>query len=256
MKVAVAGATGRVGRHIVEVLESRGHHAVRISRSEGVDVISGEGLDAALAGVEAVIDAATGPSPDKDESIAFFTTAARNLHEAGERAGVQRLVTVSIIGIDEFVGGYSAGKLAHEQATLAGPIPARIVRAAQFHEFVGQLLAWGTQGDVAYVPSFRSQLVAAHSVAEVLVDVATAPEFVSDREATHRPFVEVAGPREESLVAMAELLAARRGDAITIQGVSNPDDPDAVLSEQGALLPSVQAILTGPTFEEWLDTSG
>ena len=110
MKVAVAGATGRVGRHIVEVLESRGHHAVRISRSEGVDVISGEGLDAALAGVEAVIDAATGPSPDKDESIAFFTTAARNLHDAGERAGVQRLVTVSIIGIDEFIGGYSAGK--------------------------------------------------------------------------------------------------------------------------------------------------
>ena len=255
MKVAVAGATGRVGRHIVEVLESRGHHAVRISRSDGVDVISREGLDAALAGVEAVIDAATGPSPDKDESIAFFTTAARNLHDAGERAGVQRLVTVSIIGIDEFVGGYSAGKLAHEQATLAGPIPARIVRAAQFHEFVGQLLAWGTQGDVAYVPRFRTQLVAARSVAEVLVDVATAPEFGSDREATNR-FVEVAGPREESLVVMAELLVARRGDAITIQGVSNPDDPDALLSERGALLPSAQAILTGPTFEEWLDTNG
>jgi uncharacterized protein YbjT (DUF2867 family) len=255
MKVAVAGATGRVGRHVVEVLESRGHHAVRISRSEGVDVISGEGLDAALAGVEAVIDAATGPSPDKDESIAFFTTAARNLHEAGERAGVRRLVAVSIIGIDEFVGGYSAGKLAHEQATLAGPIPARIVRAAQFHEFVDQLLAWGTQGDVAYVPRFRTQLVAARSVAEVLVDVATAPEFVSDREATHR-FVEVAGPREESLVAMAELLVAHRGDTITIQGVSNPDDPDAVRSEQGALLPSAQAILAGPTFKEWLDTNG
>jgi uncharacterized protein YbjT (DUF2867 family) len=255
MKVAVAGATGRVGRHIVEVLESRGHHAVRISRSEGVDVISGQGLDAALAGVDAVIDAATGPSPDKDESIAFFTTAARNLHEAGERAGVQRLVTVSIIGIDEFVGGYSAGKLAHEQATLAGPIPARIVRAAQFHEFVGQLLAWGTQGDVAYLPRFRTQLVAARSVAEVLVDVATAPEFVSDREATHR-FVEVAGPREENLVAMAELLVARRGDAITIETVSNPDDPDAVRSEQGALLPSTHAILTGPTFAEWLDTNG
>ena len=185
MKVAVAGATGRVGRHIVEILEERGHQAVRISRSEGVDIISGEGLDAALAGVEAVIDAATGPSPDKDESIAFFTTAARNLHAAGTRAGVARLVTVSIIGIDDFVGGYSAGKLAHEQATLAGPIPARIVRAAQFHEFVGQLVEWGTQGDMAYVPKFRTQPVAAKSVAEVLVDVATAPEFVSDQDATH-----------------------------------------------------------------------
>ena len=256
MKVAVAGATGRVGRHIVEVLEARGHHAVRISRREGVDVISGEGLDEALAGVEAVIDAATGPSPDKDESIAFFTTAARNLHAAGERAGVHRLVTVSIIGIDDFVGGYSAGKLAHEQATLAGPIPARVVRAAQFHEFVGQLVEWGTQGDVAYVPNYRTQLVAARSVAEVLVDVATAPEFSSDQEATHRPFLEVAGPREESFVAIAELLVARQGGGLTVQQVSNPDDPDAVLSEQGSLLPSSQAILTGPTFEEWLDATG
>ena len=78
---------------------------------------------------------------------------------------------------------------------------------------------------------------------------------MSDREATHRPFVEVAGPREESLVAIAELLVARRGDAITIQGVSNPDDPDAVRSEQGALLPLGTAILTGPTFEEWLDAT-
>jgi uncharacterized protein YbjT (DUF2867 family) len=255
MKVAVAGATGRVGRHIVEILEERGHQAVRISRSEGVDIISGEGLDAALAGVEAVIDAATGPSPDKDESIAFFTTAARNLHAAGTRAGVHRLVTVSIIGIDDFVGGYSAGKLAHEQATLAGPIPSRIVRAAQFHEFVGQLLEWGTQGDIAYVPKFRTQLVAAKSVAEVLVDVATAPEFVADQDAT-RPFLEVAGPREESLVAMAELLVAHLGGGLTIQGVSNPDDPDSVLSEEGSLLPSSQATLTGPTFEDWLDANG
>lgn len=256
MKVAVVGATGRVGHHIVKILEARGHHPVRILRSEGVDVITGAGLNAALAGAEAVIDAATGPSPDKDESIAFFSAAARNLHEAGERAGVRRLVTVSIIGIDGFVGGYSAGKLTHEQATLGGPIPARIVRAAQFHEFVDQLVAWGTRGDVAYVPKLRTQLVAARSVAEVLVDVATAPELVPDRDATDRAFLEVAGPREESLVAMAELLVARRGNAITIEGVSNPDDPDAVLSEQGALLPSAGAILTGPTFEEWLATNG
>ena len=55
---------------------------------------------------------------------------------------------------------------------------------------------------------------------------------------------------------MAELLVAHRNDGVTIQGVSNADDPDAVLSEQGSLLPSSHAILTGPTFEEWLDTNG
>ena len=64
-KIAVAGATGRVGRHAAGVLTDRGYDAVPMSRSLGVDVITGDGLAAALAGVEAVIDAATGPSPEQ-----------------------------------------------------------------------------------------------------------------------------------------------------------------------------------------------
>src|SRR5919198_1128856 len=50
-KIAVAGATGRLGRHVVDILESRGYDAVPISRSHGIDVITGEGLDQALTGV-------------------------------------------------------------------------------------------------------------------------------------------------------------------------------------------------------------
>jgi hypothetical protein len=47
-----------------------------------------------------VIDAATGPAAEQEPATAFFTTAARNLHELGERAGVRRMVVVSIIGTD------------------------------------------------------------------------------------------------------------------------------------------------------------
>ncbi len=103
----------------------------------------------------------------------FFTTAARNLQEAGQRAGVRRIVVVSIIGIDRLTGGYNVAKIAHEQAMQAGPIPVRVLRAAQFHEFVGQLVEWGTRGEVSYVQQMRTQLVAARSVAEVLADLAT-----------------------------------------------------------------------------------
>ena len=78
-KIAVAGATGRLGRHIVDILESRGYDVVSISRSNGVDVITGEGLDEALSGVDTIIDAATGPSPDQQAATEFFTTSARNL---------------------------------------------------------------------------------------------------------------------------------------------------------------------------------
>ena len=136
-KIAVAGATGRVGRHVVEVLTARGRDVVPISRSTGVDVITGDGLANALAGVECVVDTASGPSPEQEAATAFFTTAARNLHEAGERAGVRRIVVVSIIGCDRFSGGYNAAKVAHEQAMLSGPLPVSILRAAQFHELVG-----------------------------------------------------------------------------------------------------------------------
>jgi uncharacterized protein YbjT (DUF2867 family) len=111
-----------------------------------VDVITGNGLAATLASVDTIVDTATGPSPDQEPATAFFTTAAANLHQAGRQAGVQRMIAVSIIGTDRFTVGYGAAKIAHEQAVLAGPIPAHVLRAAQFHEFVAQLVDWGTQG--------------------------------------------------------------------------------------------------------------
>jgi uncharacterized protein YbjT (DUF2867 family) len=247
-KIAVAGATGRVGHHVVDVLKAGGHDVVPMSRSLGVDVITGSGLAAALAGVECVIDTATGPSPEEDSATAFFTTAARNLQEAGQRAGVRRMVVVSIIGVDRSTGGYGAAKLAHEQAVLAGPVPALVLRAAQFHEFVPVLVEWGTQGDVAYVPRMRTQLVAARTVAETLAELATAP----GSRPSGPPFPEVAGPREEILVEMATLLAERRGYPAKVEAVNDPADRDG-LNESGGLLPGPDAILAGPTFQEWLD---
>jgi uncharacterized protein YbjT (DUF2867 family) len=250
-RMAVAGATGRVGRHVVEVLEERGHDVVPISRSSSVDIITTAGLADALAGVDCVIDTATGPSPEEDAAMAFFTTAARNLHEVGRRAGVRRMVVVSIIGCDRFAGGYGAAKVAHEQAMLAGPIPVSILRAAQFHEFVAQLLDWGRQGEVSYVPEMKTQLVAARTVAEALVDLATAPE----PDSPTAPIPEIAGPREESLVEMARLLVARRGDSLGVEGVTNPNDPDHQVYVSGALLPNAHATLAGPTFEQWLEVN-
>ena len=100
MKIAVAGATGRLGRHVSEVLAERGHEVVAISRATGVDIITGAGLDAALNEVEVIVDAATGPSPDQQPATEFFVTAAHNLQEASVRAGVRRAVVVSIINID------------------------------------------------------------------------------------------------------------------------------------------------------------
>jgi uncharacterized protein YbjT (DUF2867 family) len=247
IKIAVVGATGRLGRHVVDVLRAKGSRVVPISRSNGVDVISGKGLADALAGVECVIDAASSPSPDQEEATRFFTTATQNLQEEGVRAGVRRMVVVSIIGVDRVSTGYMAAKLVQERAAQSGKIPVHILRSAQFHEFVAPLVAWGRKGEVSYVPKVRSQLVAARTVAETLAELATPPASSGGL------ISEIAGPRVEDMVDAAKRLVVRRGEPVRVEGViDSPVYPDRAVYESDALLPGPEATLAGPTFEEWL----
>ncbi len=256
-KIAVAGATGRLGRHVVDVLSASGHEVVPISRSAGVDVITGDGLAEALKDAHAIIDVTAGPSSGQRPATEFFTTAARNLQQAGELAGAARYVVVSIIGIQKATGGYGSAKLGHEQAALAGPVPTRILRVAQFHELVGVLMEMGRQGDVIYLPEMRTQIIAARTVAEVLAAMATSPqaEFAAARaaESAGALIPELAGPCEENLARLARLVAARRGDQVRIEEVKAAD-PDSEAAASGSLLPGPHAKLAGPTFGEWLAT--
>lgn len=256
-KIAVVGATGRVGHHVVELLEQQGHEVVSISRSHGIDVITGDGLAEALEGVDSIIDAATGPSPEEQAATEFFVTAAGNLQRAAEEAGAQRIVVISIVGTDRFAGGYGAAKVAHEQASAAGSVPVVVLRATQFHELVSQLLDWGRRDGVIEIPEMRTQIVAARAVAEQAAELATADDLPSNTIAgsTDSPTYEVAGPREEKLIGLARLVMVRRGDQTKLEIVSDPSDPEQVLYQSGGLLPGPSATLAGPTFEEWLQLS-
>ena len=86
MRIAVAGATGNIGARTVSFVERDGHEVIRISRSLGVDLITGRGLDAALAGVDAVVDAISSPPISPDETREYFGTTTRNLLAAEGRA--------------------------------------------------------------------------------------------------------------------------------------------------------------------------
>ncbi len=103
------------------------------------------------------------------------------------------------------------------------------------------------------MPKMRTQLVAATTVAQALVELATGSAPATGSSGV--PIPEIAGPREEGLVEMAKLLVARLGDPVRIEGASDPADPDRDVYETGALLPGPDAILAGPTFEEWLDAT-
>ncbi|MER6513878.1 NAD(P)H-binding protein [Nonomuraea sp. NPDC001636] len=241
---AVAGATGRLGRHVVDVLTERGHRVVPMSRATGVDVVTGQGLAEALTGAQVVIDVASWHSSDQEAATEFFRASARNLHEYGRAAGVARIAVASIIGADKATAGFLAAKKVHEELLLAGPLPVRVLRAAQFHEFVGQLLDW-QPGEVAYVPELPTQLVACRVVAEELADLAVAATVPGT------PIPEIAGPRRETLAEAARLLGARRG--VEVVGVDGAGMPDAGPAAAGAFLPGPHATLAGPTFQEWLD---
>ena len=95
MRIAVASAYGNIGGLTVAALERDGHDVMRIARSLGVDLLTGDGLDGALAGVEAVVDVTNSPAAERDETVAYFGTATRNLLAAEERAGVHHHVLFS-----------------------------------------------------------------------------------------------------------------------------------------------------------------
>ncbi len=245
MKLAVAGGTGVVGRHVVRAARERGHDVVVVSRSEGVDLRSGSGLAGALEGVDVVVDTANAATMQRAEGTAWFTETTRHLQSIGAERGVSRLVTLSIVGLERVPIGYYQAKLAQEATATAGPLPVTIVRATQFHEFAAQVLSRARTGPVAFVPHMRIQPVAARALAEVLVDVADQPAG----DAT----VEVAGPQVDDLVALARATVRRRGRHVAVLPLRVPGAAGRAM-RSGGQLPGPGARIVGPTFEAWLRT--
>jgi len=247
MRIAVAGGTGMAGRHTVAAARAVGHDVVSLSRAEGVDVVAGTGLDAALAGVDVVVDVLNGPTMSRAKATSFFVAAAGNLQAAGQRTGVTRVVVLSIVGIDRVPGyPYYAAKLAHEEAACAGPLPVAVVRTTQFHEFAGQIIDRMAVGPLALVPTMRIQPVAARTVGERLVEVATVPG-PPDR-------TELAGPEEILLVELARRTVQARGRRQWVVPVRLPGSVGSAF-RTGTLLPGPDAVLAGPSPAEWLASS-
>ena len=239
-KIAVAGGTGWVGRHVVESVRRLGHEPVVISRSAGIDLTTGVGLDAALEGVDAVIDVTNIVTQNRRRATEFFQTASRLLLEAEERQGVAHHVLLSIVGIDRVGLGYYRAKLAQEDVVRAGAVPWTILRATQFHEFAAQMLG---SGRIAMIPSMLSQPVAAQEVADELVRLAISPPCGMAPE--------LAGPHEERVPDMARRLASAQGHRGLVLTVPLPGATGRGM-RAGALLPTDPGPRGTQTFDEWL----
>jgi uncharacterized protein YbjT (DUF2867 family) len=171
MRIAVTGGTGTLGREVVRELGLRGHDVRALSRSTGVDLTNGDGLDAALHGVEVVIDAANaGPRRKPAEAVLIGGTG--RLLEAEGRAGVQHHVAISIVGVDRARYAYNRIKLAQEELVRGGGVPWTIVRAAQFHSYVDGILRSAARFGVLPAARIPLQPVDVAEVAAVLADTA------------------------------------------------------------------------------------
>jgi uncharacterized protein YbjT (DUF2867 family) len=111
MQLLVVGATGTLGRQIARRALDAGHQVRCVVRSPRKaaflqewgceltrgDLLEPDSLDYALEGQEAVIDAATARATDAGSAYDMDWTGKQNLFAACQRAGVKRLVFISLL---------------------------------------------------------------------------------------------------------------------------------------------------------------
>ena len=240
MRIAIAGATGTVGAHTVRFAEAAGHDVLQLARSNGVDLLTGRGLD--LEGVDVVIDV-SGPRGGTS-SKQFFASATEQLLSAEARCGVAHHIALSIVGAAKAPFGYYGGKALQEQLVTEAAVPWTILRATQFFEFAEQNVK--KIGRFAIAPKMLSQPLAATAVADALVSLAEgqAAGIVDD----------LAGPEVMRIADVARAISRAKGEHPRVLEVPLPGGFGRALRD-GSILPSGQPKIMGPSLEQWLADS-
>ena len=88
MKIVIIGGTGLIGSKLAPLLRSRGHEVLQASPSRGVNAVTGEGLQPALAGADIVVDVSNSPSFEDKAVLHFFETGTRNLTKQGDTSRI------------------------------------------------------------------------------------------------------------------------------------------------------------------------
>jgi uncharacterized protein YbjT (DUF2867 family) len=247
MKIVVIGGSGLIGSKTVGILRQGGHEVVAASPQSGVNTITGEGLEQAMAGTHVVIDLANSPSFEDKAVLEFFQTSGRNLFAAETAAGVRHHVALSIVGTDRSPdNGYFLAKVAQEKLIEASGIPYTIIRSTQFLEFLGGIAASSADGNMVRLSPGLFQPIAADDVAAIVADLAHA--------APRNGIIEIAGPERAPFNEIVARYLKAVGDPREVVS-----DPEARYFggrvEERSLVPLGEARLGRIGFDEWLRRS-
>ena len=244
MKIVVIGGTGLIGSKLVAQLRLHGHDVMAASPRSGVNAVTGEGLAAALAGADVVVDVANAPSWEPAAVLEFFERSSKNLVAAEAAAAVKHHVALSIVGTDRSPDiAYFRAKLAQETIVKAGPVPYSIVRATQFFEFLGAIGEAGVSGDEIVVPSASFQPIAAADVADCLAVTAMGPPLNGT--------IDLAGPEKAPFNEFVARRLKAAGDKRPVVGDPKAHYYGAAIDDT-SLVPLGEARLGKTSLATWL----
>jgi uncharacterized protein YbjT (DUF2867 family) len=249
MKIVVIGGTGLIGSKVVERLRKHGHEVIPAAPSTGVNALTGEGLDEAMAGTDVVVDVANSPSFEDKAVLDFFETSGRNLIAAEKKAGVKHHVALSVVGTGRTAfaaSGYIRAKMAQEKLIRAAGIPYTIVHSTQFFEFLNGIAGDGANKREIRISTGLMQPIASDDVADAVTDYALGPAINGT--------VEIAGPEKAPMAELVQRFLTATGDSRKVVADSKAPYFGAVL-EPDTLLPGDGARLGVQNFQAWFARS-
>ncbi len=247
MKIVVIGGTGLIGSKLVTLLRQRGNEVLSASPDSGVNTLTGDGLPAALAGAQVVVDVSNSPDFEDSAVLRFFETSTRNLIESEKSAGVRHHVALSIVGADRLPkSGYLRAKVAQEKLIKSSGIPFSLLRSTQFFEFVGRIAQEATKDNVVTLPTAYVQPVVADDVVAVLADVTLGTPLNGG--------IEVAGPEKFRLDDLVRRVLKVKKDSRQVRGDVHARYFGTELADD-SLVPIGNSRLGATKFEAWFGSS-
>lgn len=266
MRIVVLGGTGHAGSAVVQEAVDRGLDVTVLSRSGprpgaahhervthvALDVLGEESavvhaLRQVLTGAGAVVDTSNGI---RGRAQMVFVVGADRVARVAADVGVRRLVALSIVGCNRGDYSYYRRHEVQEQTYLKGKVPATVVRATQFHDFIelftgrgGRFDRWTRLGVVPYPRGVRFQPIDVRDVAKALVDAAEEGGQASGTRT-------VAGPEVLDARDMARRWARARGARGPVVGVPLPGSLGAFFRAGWNLSPEDE--YGTRTFDDWL----